>query len=231
MKRLVLLTIFFSHFGLAKDSVVMGVLIFPPFVMLDEKTSECKGDVIDRTREILADYIKTLEILCAPPSRMYSLMDNHKIDFTIHTKHTPSLPSDTLYVDTPFGEYSISLYSHNAAKSKNDIAAIKGFTYLGFRDKLKQQGYEFFDMPNTISAIQLFIKKKSSHLIAYDSAVEFYTGEKELDLSKDISKKVITKIVSHFAISAQSPLKSDLEAWFNDYAKKHQLSHFSTTKY
>ncbi|MFT6990583.1 MAG: hypothetical protein ACJASL_002561, partial [Paraglaciecola sp.] len=49
------------------------------------------------------------------------------------------------------------------------VAAIRGFSYHGFRTKLTTQGYDFFDLPTSISAIQLFLKKRSSHLISYRS--------------------------------------------------------------
>ncbi|PKG93226.1 hypothetical protein CXF95_26965 [Paraglaciecola sp. MB-3u-78] len=59
---------------------------------------------------------------------------------------------------------NLDFYAHKKAEFTRSVAAIRGFSYHGFRKRLMAQGYEFFELPNSISAIQLFKKKRTSDL-------------------------------------------------------------------
>ncbi|MFT6992701.1 MAG: hypothetical protein ACJASL_004701 [Paraglaciecola sp.] len=195
--------------------------------MLDEQTSECIGSVIDVTKKILAEHGQEVDVICAPPSRIYQLMKEGEVDFTVNVKTTDSLPPQTSFVDTPFRKIEVELYSYINTEFRNDIAAIKDFSYHGYRDNLTQQGYTFFDMPTGISAIQFFIKNQTGNLLAYSSTVDYYINVKNLDIRDKISSQAMIEVNSHYAISNNSPSKQKLLEIFNNYAREHNVITFN----
>jgi hypothetical protein len=136
------------------------------------------------------------------------------------------LPKDIVFIDTPFSTLNLDLYTHKNAQSLKSVAAIRGFGYHGFRTKLMAQGYEFFDLPTSISAIQLFLKKRSSHLISYRSPVEYYIQQKKLNIKDGVSVLPLLDVPTYYSISGQSPHLVKLKAAFDDYASKHQIRFF-----
>jgi hypothetical protein len=210
----------------ARNNVTLGIFVFPPHSRLDEPTNECVGSFITITEKILAEYAINLEVVCAPPIRIYRLLESADVDFTINIKSTKALPKDIVFVETPFNTLSLDLYTHKNAQSMKSVAAIRGFSYHGFRTKLMAQGYELFDLPNSISAIQLFLKKRSRHLISYRSPVEYYIEEKKLNIKDGVSAIPLIDVQTHYAISGQTPHLEKLKFAFDDYASKHQLTFF-----
>lgn len=216
-----------SNITLASSPVTLGAVLFPPDTMLDEQTSECIGSVIDVTKKILAEHGQEVDVICAPPSRIYQLMKEGEVDFTVNVKTTDSLPPQTSFVDTPFRKIEVELYSYINTEFRNDIAAIKDFSYHGYRDNLTQQGYTFFDMPTGISAIQFFIKNQTGNLLAYSSTVDYYINVKNLDIRDKISSQAMIEVNSHYAISNNSPSKQKLLEIFNNYAREHNVITFN----
>jgi polar amino acid transport system substrate-binding protein len=199
--------------------------------MFDEETSECVGKGINITKKILTEYQQHLDVICAPATRIYQLMHAGKIDFTINIKKTNSLPENTLFVDTPFRKIVIKLYSHKDLSLDKDVAAIKGFSYQGHKDKLDQQGFDFFEMPTSISAIQFFLKKQSGHLISYGSSWDYYVDEKKLDVNDVVFSQALEETSTHYAISNTSYFKQRLLDIFNQYALEHKVSYFNAIDY
>ena len=206
--------------------MTLGILVFPPHSILDEVTNECVGRFVTITKKILAEYAINIDVVCAPPIRIYRLLENAKVDFTINIKSTKALPKGIVFVDTPFSTLRLDLYAHKNAKSRRSVAAIRGFGYHGFRQRLTAQGYDFFELPTSISAIQLFLKKRTSHLISYRSPVDYYIQENKLNVKDDISVLPLVEVPTYYAISGQSPYLETLQAAFDDYASKHQLTFF-----
>jgi polar amino acid transport system substrate-binding protein len=210
----------------AKDNVTLGILIFPPHSRLNELTNECEGRFVTITKKILAEYSINVDVVCAPPIRIYRLLKNADVDFTINIKSTQALPRDVVFVETPFNTLSLDLYRHKNASAIKSIAAIRGFSYQGFRTKLMGQKYEFVDLPNSISAIQLFLKNRTNYLISYRSPVEYYIEEKKLNIKDDVSVLPLIEVSTHYAISGQSVQLKKLKAALEDYASKHQIRFF-----
>lgn len=208
----------------------MGVLLFPPYAMLDEETSECIGQVIAITNKVLAEYGLNADAACSNPSHIYQLMADGDIDFTINIKQTSSLAKSTIFIDTPFRQLQLNMYSHNEWAHRKDIAGIRGFTYQGQRANLTTNGYTFYDMPTSISAIQLFLKKQSAHLLSYASSIDYLVAEKQLDIDNTVQVNPILAVNSHYAISATSKHRFALQHAFNDYAKKHKVTYFKSIK-
>jgi polar amino acid transport system substrate-binding protein len=210
----------------ARQNVTLGILVFPPHSKLDEVTNECVGRFVTITKKILAEYAINIDVVCAPPIRIYRLLENADVDFTINVKSTKALPKNIVFVDTPFDTLRLDLYTHKNTQFNKSVAAIRGFSYHGFRTSLTEQGYEFFDLPNSISAIQLFLKKRTRHLISYRSPVEYYIEEKKLNIKDDVSVSHLVDVPTYYAISGQSPHLKKLQAAFDDYASKHQVRFF-----
>jgi polar amino acid transport system substrate-binding protein len=226
MKTLMFLLLLLSTSISAKVNVTLGILVFPPHSRLDEVTNECVGRFISITEKILAEYAINLDVVCAPPIRIYRLLEHADVDFVINIKSTKALPKDIVFVDTPFNTLSLSLYTRKNSQSEKSIAAIRGFGYHGFRTKLTAQGYEFIDLPTSISAIRLFLKKRTNHLISYRSPVDYYVQEKKLNIKEGVSVLPLIEVPTYYGISAQSPHLEKLHAAFDDYASKHQLTFF-----
>jgi polar amino acid transport system substrate-binding protein len=91
------------------------------------------------------------------------------------------MSKDIVLVDTPFSTFSTLsryLYSHKSTASTRSVEAIRGFSYHVFREELTAQGYEFFDLPTSISAIQFFLKKRTKYLISYRPPVDYFIDGK-----------------------------------------------------
>lgn len=226
VKILMFLLLFLSTPISASHKVTLGVIVFPPHSRLDVGTNQCVGHFISITEKILAEYAIDIDVFCAPPIRIYRLLENADVDFTINIKSTQALPKDIVFVDTPFNILKLDLYTHKNAQSVKSVAAIRGFDYHGFRTKLTTQGFEIFDLPTSISAIQVFLKKRSSHLISYRSPMEYYIEEKKLNIKDDITSLPLLDISTYYAIAGQSPYLEKLQLAFDDYASKHQLTFF-----
>ena len=226
LKVLMFLLLLLSTPISANNNVTLGILVFPPHSRLDELTNKCMGRFITITEKILAEYDINVDAICAPPIRIYRLLEHADVDITINIKSTKALPKDIVFVETPFSTLSLDLYSHKNAQSTKSIAAIRGFSYHGFRTKLTEQGYEFFDLPTSISAIQLFLKKRTSHLISYRSPVDYYVAEKNLKIEDDVTVLPLVTVPTYYGISGRSPHLEKIQAAFDDYASKHQLKFF-----
>jgi polar amino acid transport system substrate-binding protein len=226
VKKLIFLFLFLCTPISAKESVTLGILVFPPHSRIDELTNECVGAFITITEKILAEYAINVDAVCAPPIRIYRMLENADVDFTINIKSTTALPKDIVFVDIPFSTLNLDLYSHKNAQSIKSVAAIRGFSYDGFRTKLLAQGYEFFDLPTSISAIQLFLKKRTNHLISYRAPVDYYIQEKKLNIKDSISILPLIDVPTYYGISSKSPHLEKLKAALDDYATKYQLTFF-----
>jgi hypothetical protein len=121
---------------------------------------------------------------------------------------------------------TLDFYSHKNTQSIKIIAAIRGFSYHGFRTKLTALGYEFFDLPNSISAIQLFLIKRSGHLISYRAPVQYLIEKNKLSMKDDLPVLPLANINIYYAISGQSPHIKKLKAVLDDYVSKHKLTFF-----
>ena len=226
MKTFVFLLLILSTPISAKVNVTLGILVFPPHSILDEVTNECVGSFISITEKILAEYAISVDVVCAPPIRLYRLLEHADVDFIINIKSTKALPKDIVFVDIPFNTLSLNLYTRKNGQSEKSVAAIRGFGYHGFRTKLTAQGYEFIDLPTSVSAIRLFLKKRSDHLISYRSPVDYYIQEKNLNIKDEVSILPLLEVPTYYGISGKSPHLEKLKAAFDDYASKHKLMFF-----
>jgi polar amino acid transport system substrate-binding protein len=212
----------------ASNKPVFGVLLFPPSVFIDEETGICMGEVISLTRKILDEQSIPIDIICAPPSRLYRMLENEQIDFTMNIKSTKSLPDDIVFIETPYSTLQLNQYSHINREAEKYVAATRGFDYQGYRDVLTEKKYNFIDLPNSISAIQVFLKKRSAHLLSFKRPFDFYIKDKQLKISDTIITTTLFAVPTFYGINNASPHLDKLSMAFNHYADKHDVKYFKS---
>lgn len=226
-KVVVFFLLLFSVSASCRESVTFGAIIFPPNTLLDKETNVCVGEGIDKTRLILSQYDIDMEVICASAIRIYKLIEQGKIDLTINVKSTRALSKSVGFTDTPYQLLKLNLYRHTADPKGKTIAAIRGFDYHGNRQRLEHEGYRFVDLPNSLSAIELFVRGRSSHLISYKGPVDYYTKELSLPLNEDVVEQRILEVPAYYAITSDSAVSDLLSEIFRQVAARQELSYFN----
>lgn len=217
---------FFTEQTWASKRVTLGTSIFPPHILFDDEKGECVGVSIDVLRAILVESDTTLDVVCASPIRIYKLIESGDVDFTINVKSTNLLSPYVDFVEPPFSVLKMKLYSHGKLSQKGSIAAIRGFDYNGQRQILIKDGYEFVDLPNSITAIQLFLKNRTEHLISYVGPFEYYKEHHSLSLPADVIEKQVLNINTFIAIAKNSENNLHLQKAFEQYALYNDVELF-----
>lgn len=206
-------------------TVTMGALLFSPDIRIDEN-GVCVGDSIDVSRFILAQHGINMNVVCAPPIRMYRLVQNGEVDFTINIQSTTALKPFVKFVDPPYALLSLNHYKHNVASRAKSIAAIRGFDYNGFRKQFEEQNFEFIDLPTASAALQVFLKKRSASLLSYEATVRFAQINEGAEVPSSVTITPLLQILTHYAIAEKSPNFDLLWIAFHEYAKNHNIKFF-----
>jgi polar amino acid transport system substrate-binding protein len=210
----------------ASTELTMGVVWFPPDVILDEKTKECVGRNITITRAILLKYDIKINVICASPLRIYRMIESEEIDFTINIKSTEALTKYVEFSDIPFRKIILNLYTHNEPNQNKTISMVRGFDYQGYRQRYSDEGFDFIDLPNTISAIRVFMKGRSHYMLSYESPVEHYLATNNITMKNTVSITPLLEIDSYYGVAKHSPHRHELMQAFSDYAVKHHAQYF-----
>ena len=210
----------------AEAELTMGVVLFPPDVTIDEKTKECVGSAITATKDLLLEFGVKVHVVCAPPQRIIRLLQNKQIDFTISVKSDEILSKHVVYSEIPFRKVKVNPYIRNELKQFKTISAVRGFEYQGYRKKFSQEGIEFIDLPNTVPAIQVFLKGRSEALISYESPFKAYMDSNHLAMPTTDSITPLLDIDAYYSVAKRSPHRNKLLQVFRDYATKHQTQYF-----
>ena len=214
-----------SPSALAGTEVKLGLLLFPPDVMLDHETNECVGKNVTITRELLAGYDINVQVICSSHLRIYPMIVNGEVDLTINIKSTETLARHVGFTDVPFGNITLNLYTHIKPTQAKSISAVMGYDYQGYRLKYSQQGFNFIDLPSTISALQVFLKEKTDYLLSYDHPIENYMSQKKLSWNNRVTITTLQKIDTYYAVVSRSPHYDKLMQAFNDFAVKNQVEY------
>lgn len=157
------------------------------------------------------------------------MIEDGEVDFTINIKSTEALRKHVVFSDIPFRKIILNLYTHNEPNQNKIISAVRGFDYQGYRQKFSDEGFEFIDLPSTISAIQVFMKGRSDFMLSYESPLDNYLSKNKLTLLNSTTITPLLEIGSYYAIAKRSVHLNELKHAFNDYAVKHQAQYFLTT--
>jgi polar amino acid transport system substrate-binding protein len=211
------------------NEIRLGVHNFPPyFVMTDN--DNCGGEAVELTRSLLQNDDITLTTVCATPARLYKMLKSGEVDLTINIKHTRALPDNVSFVATPYVQLSLVLLTHGAAVAREKlptIAAIRGFDYHGQRQLLADKGYGFIDLPDSISAVEMFIKGRSSALLTYEAPFNHYLQQHGLPFAVHYKCQLLEHIDAFFVVSEQSAHKAYIDEKLSQHADKEQLSYFA----
>lgn len=208
-----------------QESVTLGASLFPPSAYIDPKSGKCVGENIDVATEILSHYDIKLNVVCTLPARMYRLVKNAEVDFTVNVKTTKVLKPYVEFIEPPLKELVINVYQYNDSNVKT-ISAVRNFDYNGVRKRLVDEHYRFVDLPTSEAALQMFLKRRVEALISYQSNVKHFSEQNALIFPADVIVTPQLKVNAHFGIASGSEHFELLKAVFSDYAEKRQLTYF-----
>lgn len=210
--------------------VRMGIHNFPPEFIVSKDGTSCGGIGFEFLRTLLQQAELQLEPVCVTPARMYLLLDHNEIDFSINIKSTKALvdvANPPVFAEPPYMMLQLVVYSHSRrANSIHDgsIAMIRGFDYQGERQQLSNAGLRPVDLPDAVSAIEMFLKGRTEHLITYDGPFKAYLAAAKRDLVEPASKlnrKTLQEIPTYVVIGAQSPYRAQLESLLRRHAQQY----------
>lgn len=210
--------------------VRMGIHNFPPEFEVSKDGKHCGGAGFDFLQSLLQQAELTLEPVCVTPARMYVLLDHNDIDFSINIKSTKALvdvSNPPVFAEPPYMMLQLVVYSHSRrANSVHDgsIAMIRGFDYQGERQHLSNAGMRPVDLPDAVSAIEMFLKGRTEHLITYDGPFQAYLatqGPTAVEPAAKLTRKTLQEIPTHVVIGANSPYRAQLEQLLRRHAQQY----------
>ena len=205
----------------------MGAFVFPPLSMQKEGTTECYGPAIEISQRIIESAGHKLNVLCAPANRIYKMMAQGKVDFTINIKSTKLLKPHTTFIEPRFTTIKLQMLEYDLDMPKI-VSGIRGFDYLGYRGKLVQEGYQFSDLATSDESITVFIKQRTKALLTYDMLINTYRKTyMNNELPAGVTSKDIITIGSHYGVSNHSPLHDEVIQIFSDYVSEFSIKEFT----
>lgn len=206
----------------------MGIHNFPPDFVVSADGKSCAGEGYLLAQRLFAEAGFKLKAVCTTPARMYLLLDQGEVDFSINIKTTTAISKNHTFVEPAYMPMQLMLYSHalssNALQDKT-VAAIRSFDYLGQRQQLLQQGYQLVDMPDSISAVQLFLHQRTQHLISYQGPFVAYASQQSEFLISELKQKKLAEIDAYFVVSAASTEHQRIIEVLQRYAQTHSCSY------
>ncbi|MCC2618207.1 hypothetical protein LJ739_18265 [Aestuariibacter halophilus] len=206
--------------------ITFGAVLFPPNSVWDADKQACVGHVIRETRRILTAAGLEVDVVCASALRIYRLMEEGEVDFTVNVKSTRAMPEGTLFSDTPYSQLFVELYSHSEDKGSDVIAGIRGYDYDGYRQILINSGFTFIDLPNSLDAIDMFLRGRAKHLISYRGPFQYHLHQPGQQQPLDAIGQTLTTVDTFYAIAANSPHKAVLLKVLSDYAEARGFDYF-----
>lgn len=209
----------------AGKKIVLGVVQFPPLIVVNPDNFDCIGPAIDASRELLASLGYAVKVQCIPAARLYTLIERGLVDLTINVRSTGALINNVEFIDKPFSYLTLGLVQNLALNDDKSVAAIRGFDYLGIRNELISKGYTFFDLPSSNDAINLFVHGRTSNLLTYLGPYDYYLDKQPLSFlqTKTIRRR---QVPAYFAVSRASKHRTSLVKVINGYALEHGVDTF-----
>jgi polar amino acid transport system substrate-binding protein len=207
-------------------TLTFGTGTFPPNSYIDPKTGECIGHSIDAVKNILANYNFKVNVVCASAKRIYRMIENGDIDLTLNTANPKLLKDVVTVVSPPYRYLKITLYHNPDIEENNLVSAVRGFNYNGHRAELVENGFLFSDLLNTNASLRFFLKGRTSHLLSYREPIEHALKEKNIQFNESVIEDDIGAIPTHFAITNNSPIYSEIDQALKDYIKANGIEYF-----
>ena len=211
-----------QHHQQAPIQVIVSLIVFPPFIY-QEKGDACFGNAVDELNNIFTEPQFSLILYCSSPARVYKDFTQDNADITISIKSTSTLGEDVFYSNKPYETLNIVLISRSSGKAST-IAAIRGYTYQGHRQKLEDSGYKFKEFSKSSAACTAFLRGGTDSFISYEQPFEYYLNirrERE-DLGKlntTFTKTTLSKVKTYFVVNKKSEharlMIDKINAYFN----------------
>jgi polar amino acid transport system substrate-binding protein len=209
-----------------KQNIIFGMGVFSPGYIIDPETGRCTGRLIDTLNQIFSGSDFRLMFICTSPSRVYRMIENGEIDFTVNVTVTAQLEGLVTFVMPPYRDLNISLFTHKNSKPSKIISAVRGYQYNGQRKRLQEQGFEFYDLPDTASALRFFIKKRSTYLLSYQAPIIYMLNQKFSNIKHEIVEENISTLPTYFAITNKSKMFQQIKKTLEDYVLKQDREYF-----
>jgi polar amino acid transport system substrate-binding protein len=142
------------------------------------------------------------------------MMSSGDLDLTINVKTTQGLVNNADFFPKPFSVLTLALYNYANATEKS-ISAIRAFDYNGYRDKLQNDGFRFIDVPTAEDAVELFVRRRSQHLISYKTPYDYYLMANDVKFETQVNTTVLQNIPTYIAISRMSAHRLKLLDWLS----------------
>jgi len=209
-----------NHHVSEKQTINVGLIIFPPFIQ-QEENDKCYGIAVDDLTLIFPADKYNVNIHCASPSRIYRNFNSGLIDITINAKSTTSLQSDVIYSEQPYKILEMALYFRDVVKPFK-ISAIKSYDYHGMREQLESQGNVFTEFSNTKEAIAVFLRGGCDAILSYQLPFEHYLTESSKNrgfgsLNITFKKESLISVRTYFALNRKNKRANELVKTIDDY--------------
>jgi polar amino acid transport system substrate-binding protein len=216
-----------------KQTITFGTGIFPPGNVIDPETGRCSGRLIDTVNKIFTESDFRLKFICTTPGRIYRMIENGEIDLTVNVTATAQLNGMITYVKPPYRDLNISLFKHQDIKQSKIISAVRGYQYNGQRKRLQEQGFEFYDLPDSASALRFFMKKRSTYILSYRAPIIYMLNQNPTSDEHHLVEEKVSSLPTYFAISNKSKMFDKIKKVLKNYITKHDRKYFlddDTTK-
>ena len=162
-------------------------------------------------------------MICASPSRIYELTEQGKIDFTLNSKETKSILPFVNVLEPAFSKEFVRMYTNTDMPESNKVAAVKGLQYLGQKEILKEKGYDVIDLPSGNTAIRVFLKKQSRHLLSFSSPMASYLKKTRNMIPAAVHLENLLAVQSNFMVLKSSPHNKEITSLLQRYANEFQI--------
>ena len=107
------------------------------------------------------------------------------------------------------------------------VSGIRGFDYLGHRQRIEKEGYQFNDLASANDAIEVFFRGRTKALITYEQPFANYLKTKlDNKLPEGISLTEIQSIGTYYGVSKASPSHDAVIELLSDYIVDTGVSEF-----
>ncbi len=227
MKKLLLvITLMASGYLQAKQTITMGVVVFPPLTVIDENSGKCVGRVIDVTRKIFEAYQYDVDAFCIGAARIFKMVESGEVDLTLNIKSTSALAKNALFIEPKYTDLQLNFYQNSDLSTDYPVAAIRSYDYNGFRQKFVQKGMQIVDLTGSLDTLQLFASGRAYGVLSYAGPYNYYINQIPHNKVKNILIENLAEIPSHYAVSRKSKHLNAIISILRDYAIRNGLVEF-----
>lgn len=231
-----LLVVLFTSNSLAAEptnkigKVRLGIHNFPPGFVMSDDGKVCGGRAVTILDRILKPAGLQIMPVCGTAARIYRQLDSGDMDMGISTVTNPLVNHAHTFLTPAYTELVLVLYSHPRAVAdadSNSVVAIRGFEYQGQRLLMQQQGYQFIEMPDAVSAVGFFLHQRAQHLISYQDPFLYYLQQQGPDALTQIRQQHLMTVDAQLVVSARSVYKDRIIQALATFAATHKCRYLT----